>query len=99
MNICFDYGVIAPTFEVIHKGLKVVIFKEKLNEPLNELLNERQKLLFELLKNNKNITRNELVIECKVSLNTIKRDLVLLQKLNLIRREGSDKIGYWKILK
>jgi len=40
LNICFDYGVIAPTFEVIHQGLKVVVFKKKLK---NDTLNERQK--------------------------------------------------------
>lgn len=31
LTICFDYGVIAPIFEEVQEGFKVVLFKEKLN--------------------------------------------------------------------
>jgi len=35
----------------------------------------------------------------KISIETIKRDLQKLQKLNFIHRKGSKKSGYWELIK
>ena len=36
MNICKTYGIIPPKFEEVFNGFKVTLFKEKLNEGVNE---------------------------------------------------------------
>ena len=102
LNICFDYGIIAPTFEIIHNGLKVVVFKEKLNnvplnDTLNDTLNNRQKKILKTLDLKEDLTLEKIAQKHKVSELTIKRDFQKLQKLNLIQRIGSKKTGFWKI--
>jgi len=64
------------------------------NVPLNVPLNNRQK---DILKNNK-ITQLELANNYNVNEKTIKRDLQYLQEKNIIKRIGSKKTGYWKII-
>jgi len=73
------------------------IFKES-NDPVNDPVNDRQKIILNLIKNNKFATREQLATECNISIETIKRDIRKLRQLKLIKRIGSDKTGYWKIL-
>ncbi len=95
MAICFDYGIITPSFEIIHKGLKVVLFKEKL---VNDTLNERQISILKKLKTEKKLTIEKIANQYKVKQLTIKRDLKKLQNLNKIKRIGSKKTGYWILI-
>ena len=73
--------------------MKVVLFKEKLNDTLNE----RQTKILNILKKNKHLTIENLAKNCQVTELTIKRDLKKLQTLNIIERKGSKKTGHWKI--
>jgi ATP-dependent DNA helicase RecG len=57
-----------------------------------------QKILV-LLKNNSQITIEELAIKIGISDRAVKKHLSNLKKLRLIRRIGPDKGGYWQIIK
>jgi ATP-dependent DNA helicase RecG len=84
----------------------VIIFKEKINDPLNDPLNDpydplnnREQITIQMIRNNKYVTREEIAEKCKVSLETIKRDISKMQKNKIIKRIGSRKTGYWQIIK
>ncbi len=55
--------------------------------------------VFSLLKQNSKITANEIAIKLGKSLATIKRKIKDLKDRKIIDRIGSDKTGYWKVLK
>ena len=103
-----DYGLQEPKFENIPGGFAVTVFAKSeisihssingTNEPVNEPVNERQKKIMSLIRQKENISINELSDICKVGRETIKRDLNKLKDSNLIKRVGSDKAGYWKLV-
>ena len=68
-------------------------------EPVNEPVNERQLMIILLIQQNKHISLNELSAKCKVGRETIKRDMKILKILKIVERIGSDKDGFWKIIK
>lgn len=94
LDICHNYGIIAQVFENRSSGFHVTMFKEKMNDPVNERISR----ILNYIKKNKHITRDEIADKCRVSIETIKRDIQKLKSNNMIRRIGSDKTGYWKIL-
>mgnify|MGYP005843571787 CR=1 FL=1 len=98
LDICTRYGTIPPKIEELPKGFRVTLFKEKLNDPINDPINKREQLILQLIRNNKFITRDEMAEKCKVSVETIKRDISKMQNANLIKRVGSRKTGHWQIL-
>lgn len=55
--------------------------------------------VFSLVKQNKNITATEISERLKMSLSTVKRKIKNLKEQRKIERIGSDKTGYWKIIK
>ena len=54
--------------------------------------------VFSLLRQNKNITGTEIVERLNMSLSTVKRKIKDLKEQGIIKRIGSDKRGYWKII-
>lgn len=103
-NECKIHGVITPIFEEFVHGFRVVLFKEKLtqdsetlNEPLNETLNEPLKLILDLMTNNPNITKDELIDKTNTSRATVSRNIKKLKDKGLLGRVGSDKTGYWEV--
>ena len=71
---------------------------DKINGNLNDKINDRQHRLIELLKDCPTITLNELSVKLGVSPTTAQRDLAYLQKLGIVRREGSRKTGSWVVV-
>ena len=49
------------------------------------------------IRNNPNITKNELTIKCDLGKTSIDNIISRLKKLGLIERVGSNKTGYWKV--
>jgi len=108
-----DYGLPEPKFETIPGGFAVTVFaktennKVHLNDPVNDPvidpvidpLNDRQIAILRLIYNDKQITKELIADTLKISVETIKRDIRKLKKLNQIQRIGPDKGGYWKITK
>jgi predicted HTH transcriptional regulator len=54
--------------------------------------------VFSLVKQNKNITATEISERLNISLSTVKRNIKDLKEQGIIKRTGSDKTGYWKII-
>jgi len=69
-----------------------------INDPINDPVNRRQDLIVEIMKKDKNITRESLAAKCNVSVETIKRDVRTLKQLGRIKRIGADKTGYWHVI-
>jgi predicted HTH transcriptional regulator len=75
------------------------------NEPVNGPVNEPVKLsiseqtVLELISNNPDITKEDISKKTNKSLSSVKRWLVSLKESGYIERVGSDKTGYWKIIK
>ena len=63
------------------------------------IINEIQNRIIELIANNNYITQNEIAKILGVNVRTIKRNFKVLIDNSIIERIGSDKTGYWNILK
>ena len=81
---------------------------DTINDPINDTINDiindtikttksESKVLKQIEKNNE-ITREQLVANTGLSDSTVARALKTLQEKGIIEREGSKKIGSWKIL-
>jgi ATP-dependent DNA helicase RecG len=96
-----------PTIENRFGGVLVTIQRNPLfgklyhgethNEP--QKLTKRQIAILSLLRKDINISRKEIAKELKVSLPTIKRDMVVLRNKQFVIYAGSSKEGHWEILK
>ena len=67
------------------------------NVPVNVPVNRVEKII-EFIENKKNITISVLADKLSVNEKTIKRDIEKLKTQHRLKRVGSDKSGYWKIL-
>lgn len=72
---------------------------DTLNVGENDPLNVRQIEVLNLIKQNKKITKEEVAIITKFSIETTKRDFNILIKNNYIKRIGSKKGGFWEVIK
>lgn len=88
----------------INGGFVIVTFRRPItisliNEPINEPINKRQKMIIELMRSEPHITRQLLSQRLEVSLATIKRDIQILNSKQIVRYVGDKKNGYWEIIK
>lgn len=60
-------------------------------------ISERQMIILDLIRENKNLTIPEMSLKTNVTERTIKRDIANLQELGIISREDSRKDGSWII--
>ena len=65
----------------------------------NYVMNGIQKRIIELITNNNRITQNEIANIIGVNVRTIKRNFKVLIDNSIVKRIGSDKTGYWQVLK
>ena len=72
---------------------------EKIIKNSNFSPNNIQNRIIELIVNNNRITQNEIANIIGVNVRTIKRHFKILINNSMIERIGSDKTGYWQILK
>ena len=72
---------------------------DKLIKNSNFVCNDIQNKIIELIANNNRITQNEIANVTNVNVRTIKRNFKILIDNLIIERIGSDKAGYWQILK
>ena len=101
-----NLGDVAPFVEYMLEAV-LTVCKEVLSQapqaqnvtktvPKNVPLKRLDKIL-ELIKDNKNITIEQLADLCSVSTKTIKRDITKLKEQGKLKRIGSKKSGYWKL--
>ncbi len=93
INDCKALNIPEPEYNY-QAGFFSIIFYKKVNVPVND----RQKGILELLKNNPLLTINQISNHFKVTRLTIIRNLKKLRELNLIKRIGSDKTGHWEVI-
>ncbi len=94
--MCKDYGVIAPIFEEMANGFRVVLFNEKI--AVGETVGETARKIIELLKKKPDLTREEIANQLGISVRGVEYNLSQLKTLKRIKREGSTKKGKWIIL-
>lgn len=93
-----------PEFKEDDIFTTIIPLNATVNAPANELvnapvkLNNTQKLIIKLMKENNQVTQIELSKELKVNESTIKRNISKLKSKGMLRRIGSDKNGYWEVL-
>ena len=61
-------------------------------------LNENELLILKYIKEDKFITRSELADKLSITPDGVKYNLNKLKKLNIIKRNGSDRNGYYEII-
>ena len=91
---------ISTKFAFSEEALKVLgeqLAKE--NDTVNDTLNDTESAVLKELKRNVGVTIADLMKEVGKSRPTITRALAELKAKGYIERVGSDKSGYWKILK
>ena len=73
------------------------IVDNKVNKKVYQKLNKSQDIIVTAIRNNPNITVNQLMIESNLSEQGVKKNLRLLKERNIIDRIGAKKGGYWKV--
>lgn len=64
----------------------------------NKKLNNSQIKVLAEIRNNPNITMQQLMSLCELGKTSIDNSISTLKKLDYIERIGSNKTGYWKVL-
>jgi len=64
-----------------------------------EFLNHTQVRILTEIRNNSNVTKARLGEVLKLGKTTIDKGITVLKKYGYIERMGSNKNGYWKVLK
>lgn len=60
-------------------------------------LSDIQSKVIELIKNNRSITHAEIAAVLSITQRTAERTTKKLRELGVLKREGSDKSGIWKL--
>ena len=71
--------------------------KKDVTKDVTKDLTDRQRIILDLIRENKNLTIAEMSQKTNVTERTIKRDIATLQELGIILREGGRKDGSWAI--
>lgn len=85
--------------EVSYKQQKTESKTIVIDDPVNDPVNDRMNRVLQILEQNKFITREQLADTSNVSVETIKRDLRKLRDQGKVKRIGSDKTGYWEVMR
>ncbi|MFH1838260.1 MAG: ATP-binding protein [Candidatus Kuenenbacteria bacterium] len=75
------------------------IYQDKLGDKLGEKLGENQIKILALIGNNPKITIIEIANNINISTTAVENNIKKLKEKKIIRRIGSDKGGYWEVLK
>ena len=100
------YSSIAECYNNGNANVFIKFIISTINSSLNKIIknsnfviNNIQNRIIELITNNNRITQNEIANIIGVNVRTIKRNFKVLIDNSIIERIGSDKTGYWQILK
>jgi len=66
-------------------------------EDINQNLTERQCEILKLLSNDSSLTAGRMAQALSVTPRTVERNISVLRKYGVLRREGSDKSGHWVV--
>ena len=108
---CREYGVAEPVFTEMGVDFKVEFFRKNtvadvsinapVNAPINASINALLEKYPELLLSEKNphITTSKMAEGLHCDRKTITRHIKALKEQGILTREGSNKTGYWKIIR
>ncbi len=98
-TLCKEYGIAEPEYTV-HPNDIMMMFKanDTVNDPINDPIKDPINL-FDLIKENPNFSYDEYAEKLGVSSATITRHIGELKNSGKIIRKGSNKTGYWEIVK
>ncbi len=93
---CKTYGLDEPGLEEIGNAFRIVIYRKS---NVNEAVNEAEKKVLKILIVNNKASRKYLSEKTRYSESKVYRTINSLKEKGVIERIGSDKSGYWKIIK
>ena len=100
-----DYPTMTFKYKEVGNGFLVNLKYEKqkitsrYHENVTENVTEnRERLILNIIKENKNITTTELSKKLNVTRRTIARNIDNLKNKNKLERKGPDKGGYWIVI-
>lgn len=89
--------VTIPFYRINKVGDKV---GDKMGDKVSDMnLNISQIKVLAEIRNNPNITKPELMVKCDLGKTSIDNIIAFLRKNSIIERVGSNKTGYWKVIK
>jgi len=89
-------GLLKPFFDFDNHNFSVLIESDKIEEKTR--VKTRVKIIG-LIKQNSEITREELSVKIDISIKGIEWNLAKLKQKNLLKRIGPAKGGHWEIIK
>ena len=99
INTCKEHGDCTVDFFNEQHGFKVIVTKTDLKTDLKtENIDDIDKFIMKLIAENVRITIPEIARKAMKGVTVIKTRLSKLKRLNLIKRTGSLKGGYWEII-
>jgi ATP-dependent DNA helicase RecG len=111
INECKIEGLPNPHFSVNKATFSLSFFKKELEKELeNEIekelekeleneLKDREKQILILIQKNNKITQNELSQIIGITSQNIRKYIAKLKQKGLLERIGSDRSGYWRVMK
>lgn len=90
--------IVTIPFERIGVNTFIVV-SNKVSNKVSDKLNETQTMIIAAMRDNPNVTINQLMIIAGLSEPGIKKNLKLLKESGRIARVGANKNGYWEVLK
>lgn len=81
-----------------HHELKICCHRQVLPQMSEMRLTGRQRKILRLINESPTITGKKMSEILSVSQRTIERDLSVLQKLDVLKREGKDNDGVWIVI-
>lgn len=96
-NVDFTYENSKAGFTFIFNRIIKNQVENKELEKSDLSLSQIELMVLEFIKINPEITQKDIALKISKDIRTVKRVMSKLKDLNYIEREGSDKLGYWKI--
>lgn len=87
-----------PTFENHSGGFLVTVYAPDKDKSKENVTENRTEYILEAIRNNPKVTTVALSQQLNITRMTVHRDLEKLKNEGIIKRIGSAKGGYWKIL-
>ena len=100
MDLCEAQHVAAPEYKVGDNSVTIIFYREfdSQNDSQNDsqkLLNERQKKIVMLMREDRRITVDLLAASLSISTATVYREIKKISSVSELYREGTAKTGYW----
>lgn len=88
------------SFEILQNFIKITFKFENTvtNVPVNVPVNSTTSKIIDMIKQNRDITIDEMADKLSKNRKTVLRELKKLKEENLVKRVGSDKTGYWQTI-